>query len=152
MTIGPRRRSPTMQGHPQSPYGLLRTPLHLVSSGWTCILSFRTFSTSNVPNALSNKIPGRGTAYILRLERQTRARYFELARSRHDLQELSAQLVDAQESERRTISRELHDEIGQSLGALLVDIGRLSTHSSLNPAMKIQLENMRSIAERSFQA
>jgi signal transduction histidine kinase len=93
-----------------------------------------------------------GTAYILRLERQTRVRYVELARSRHDLQELSAQLVDAQESERRTISRELHDEIGQSLGALLVEIGRLSTHSSLNPAMKIQLENMRSIAERSFQA
>jgi hypothetical protein len=61
MTIGPRQRSPTMQGHPQSPFGLLQTPLHLVSSGWTRILSFRTFSTLNVPNALSNKIPGRGT-------------------------------------------------------------------------------------------
>jgi signal transduction histidine kinase len=94
-----------------------------------------------------------GTAYILRLERQTRARYFELARSRHDLQELSAQLVDAQESERRTISRELHDEIGQSLGALLVEIGRLSAHStSLEPAIRTQLEHMKSIAERSFQS
>jgi len=94
-----------------------------------------------------------GTAYILRLERQTRARYVELARSRHDLQELSAQLVDAQESERRAISRELHDEIGQSLGALLVDIGRLFAHSmSLDPAIRTQLEHMRSIAERSFQA
>ena len=30
-------------------------------SRWTCILSFRTFSTRNVPNALSNEIPGRGT-------------------------------------------------------------------------------------------
>jgi len=94
-----------------------------------------------------------GTAYILRLERQTRARYVELARSRHDLHELSAQLVDAQESERRTISRELHDEIGQSLGALLVDIGRLSAHStSLDPAIRTQLEQMRSTAQRSFQA
>jgi signal transduction histidine kinase len=35
--------------------------------------------------------------------------------------------VDAQETERRAISRELHDEVGQALGALLVDIGRLST-------------------------
>jgi signal transduction histidine kinase len=94
-----------------------------------------------------------GAAYILRLERQTRARYAELARSRQDLQELSAQLVDAQESERRSISRELHDEIGQSLGALLVDIGRLSAHStSLDPAIRTQLGHMRSIAERSFQA
>ena len=94
-----------------------------------------------------------GTAYILRLERQTQARYLELARSWHDLQELSAQLVDAQESERRNISRELHDEIGQSLGALLVGIGRLSAHSTrLDPAIRTQLEQMKSIAERSFQS
>jgi signal transduction histidine kinase len=66
-------------------------------------------------------------AYIVRLDRQTRARYVELARSRHALQQLSARLVDAQETERRAISRELHDEVGQALGALLVDIGRLST-------------------------
>jgi len=55
-------------------------------------------------------------AYIVRLDRQTRARYIELARSRHALQQLSARLVDAQETERRAISRELHDEVGQSLG------------------------------------
>ena len=64
-----------------------------------------------------------GAAYIVLLERQTRARYEDLARSRHDLQQLSARLEDAQETERRSISRELHDEVGQSLGALLVDIG-----------------------------
>src|ERR1039458_1646760 len=58
-------------------------------------------------------------AYIARLDRQTRARYVELARSRHALRELSARLVDAKETERRAISRELHDEVGQSLGALL---------------------------------
>ena len=39
-----RRQRPTMPRHPQSAYGLLRTPLHRVSSRWTCILSFRTFS------------------------------------------------------------------------------------------------------------
>src|ERR1019366_1860708 len=66
-------------------------------------------------------------AYIVRLDRQTRARYVELARSRHALRELSARLVDAQETERRAISRELHDEVGQALGALLVDISGLST-------------------------
>ena len=71
-------------------------------------------------------LPG-SMAYIVRLDRQTPARYSELARSQHALQQLSARLVDAQKAERRAISRELHDEVGQSLGALLVDIGRLST-------------------------
>jgi signal transduction histidine kinase len=94
-----------------------------------------------------------GLAYIARLEGQTRARYIELARSRQDLEELSARLVDAQESERRAISRELHDEVGQSLGALLVDIGHISTLSSSNdPSVKDQLEHMKCVAERSFNA
>ncbi len=91
-------------------------------------------------------------AYIVRLDRQTRARYIELARSRHALQQLSARLVDAQETERRAISRELHDEVGQSLGALLVDIGRLSnTLSGERPEVKAQLDSLKSVAERTFQ-
>ena len=86
-----------------------------------------------------------GMAYILRLERQTHSRYTQLAQSQHDLQQLSARLVDAQETERRSISRELHDEIGQALGALLVDVGRLSTTlSNDRPEVKAQLENMKS--------
>jgi len=92
-------------------------------------------------------------AYIVRLDRQTRARYVELARSQHALQQLSARLVDAQETERRAISRELHDEVGQSLGALLVDIGRLSTTlSGDHPEVKGQLDNLKSVAERTFQS
>jgi len=62
--------------------------------------------------------------YLLRLGKEAQRRYQELARSRAELEALSAQLVDAQETERRSISRELHDEVGQSLGALLVEVGR----------------------------
>jgi len=64
--------------------------------------------------------------YLLRLGEEAQRRYQELARSRAELEELSARLVDAQETERRSISRELHDEVGQSLGALLVEVGRLA--------------------------
>jgi signal transduction histidine kinase len=64
--------------------------------------------------------------YILRLEHRSRARYLALATSRQELERLSRRLVDAQEAERRSISRELHDEVGQTLGALLLDIGHLS--------------------------
>lgn len=92
-------------------------------------------------------------AYIVRLERQTHDRYVQLARSQHELQLLSSRLLDAQETERRSISRELHDEIGQSLGALLVDIGRLSTTLfNDRPDVRTQLDNMKSVAERTFQA
>jgi signal transduction histidine kinase len=91
--------------------------------------------------------------YILRLERQTNLRYLELARSRHELQQLSSRLVDAQESERRSISRELHDEIGQSLGALLVDLSRLSASLPPDrPDVKEQVDRMKSVAESSVQA
>jgi len=93
-----------------------------------------------------------GTAYIVRLERQTRGRYMQLTHSQQELQQLSARLVDAQETERRSISRELHDEIGQALGALLVDLGRLSSASADRPEVKTQLENMKVVTERTFQA
>jgi signal transduction histidine kinase len=86
--------------------------------------------------------------YILRLERQARQRYQALARSRLDLEGLSARLVEAQEEERRSISRELHDEVGQSLGALLVELGQLSKF--VPPDDKVtqaQVAHIKSVAE-----
>jgi len=51
----------------------------------------------------------------------------EGAASRVALQQLSARLVEAQEQERRSISRELHDEVGQSLSGVLVELANLSS-------------------------
>jgi two-component system sensor histidine kinase UhpB len=63
---------------------------------------------------------------ILRLERESDNRYLEIEEARIELKELSARLVQAQENERTAISRELHDEVGQSLSALLVGLSNLS--------------------------
>jgi signal transduction histidine kinase len=66
------------------------------------------------------------TRKILRLEDQGRLRYEEVADARGQLKDLSARLVQAQETERRALSRELHDEVGQSLSAVLVELRNLS--------------------------
>jgi signal transduction histidine kinase len=88
--------------------------------------------------------------YILSIERQNRGRYEEIVAARHDLERLSARLVDAQETERRTISRELHDQVGQTLNAVLVDAANLA--SRIPPDDEVgqrYLQNIRSYADAS---
>jgi len=63
---------------------------------------------------------------ILKLEGQVHARFEEAAEARSELKGLSARLVQAQETERRALSRELHDEVGQSLSAVLIELRNLA--------------------------
>ena len=87
---------------------------------------------------------------IFKLEQQTQERYREVEQARQEAQRLSTRLVDAQEEERRRISRELHDEIGQELSALLVGIGNLNKAVPVNADQTIpeQIALIRNIAER----
>src|SRR5450432_2966483 len=64
---------------------------------------------------------------ILKLEIETARHFTEMANAREELKRLSARLVEAQEEERRSISRELHDEVGQALTGVLVEMANLST-------------------------
>lgn len=64
---------------------------------------------------------------IFDLEKEAATRFQEISNAREALQELSARLRAAQEEERKSIARELHDEIGQSLTGVLVEMANLST-------------------------
>ncbi len=64
------------------------------------------------------------TRYAGRMERQIRQETQKNADNVKALQRLSDRLVRAGEQERRTIARELHDEIGQALMAVKMDLGR----------------------------
>jgi len=62
---------------------------------------------------------------LLSLERESQHRFAEVVGTREELKRLSTELVSAQESERRKISRELHDEVGQVLSAIMLGLGNL---------------------------
>ena len=59
------------------------------------------------------------------LENRAEQERLQTERAEKELRLLSHKLVRAQEDERRTISRELHDEVGQTLTALRVELGNL---------------------------
>ncbi|HTQ55393.1 MAG TPA: ATP-binding protein [Bryobacteraceae bacterium] len=63
---------------------------------------------------------------IVRLELEAARRYQETANARAELKQLSARLVETQENDRRALSRELHDEVGQALAGVRVELANLS--------------------------
>jgi signal transduction histidine kinase len=77
---------------------------------------------------------------ILDLEGQAASRYSEVMEARGQLKNLSARLVETQEEERRVLSRELHDEVGQSLSAILVGLSNLSAAIRMNARTEMESE------------
>ena len=59
------------------------------------------------------------------LQRRARSHEMEMEHTQMELRRLSAEHVRAQEEERKAISRELHDEVGQTVTALGIEIGHV---------------------------
>jgi PAS domain S-box-containing protein len=76
----------------------------------------------------------------------------EVAKHRKDLQSLSTQLINAQEAERKRISQELHDEMGQALTAMSINLAAIKKELSpeLAPAIRERLAETSSLADRTL--
>jgi PAS domain S-box-containing protein len=78
------------------------------------------------------------TAEIAGANEKLRAEIAERLRTEQSRQELLRRLVSAQEEERRRISRELHDQMGQQLTAVMMGLKTLNTASyGRQPAIDI---------------
>lgn len=82
--------------------------------------------------------------YAGRLEARLRHQMERDARMSQELQDASAKLIAAQEEERRTIARELHDEVGQVLSALKVEleVAQRSIAAGASAAPLAEAQNM----------
>ncbi len=78
---------------------------------------------------------------------ERRAAEQQIRESNLRLRELSRKLAEAQESERRALSRELHDLIGQNLTALSVNFGFIETQFDAQTRQRVaaQLEESRTL-------
>jgi signal transduction histidine kinase len=63
---------------------------------------------------------------IMNLEKESEERFAEILTARSKLEELSSQVLEAQEKERRAIARELHDEVGQALWAISLGLDNVA--------------------------
>jgi signal transduction histidine kinase len=94
-------------------------------------------------------LAGATTVYVGGLERSVEEKYEQSVGARQELQKLSKRLVDTEERERRAISRELHDQVGQSLTALLVDVEGLAGLPDEQGVFRRGLQNIKALAEAS---
>jgi signal transduction histidine kinase len=90
--------------------------------------------------------------HVGRLARELHRQRLAETETRRELEQLSARLVDAQEDERRTLARELHDEVGQALTAIKMDVGIALRSAATDARSRASLEEARAIAESTLQS
>jgi signal transduction histidine kinase len=96
------------------------------------------------------------TRRVSMLERKHNEQTKQIEQTQNNLRRLSRRLVQAQELERQALSRELHDEVGQMLTALGMELGHLETirsgnveafRSRIEDAKRLNADAMRAIRD-----
>jgi signal transduction histidine kinase/DNA-binding NarL/FixJ family response regulator len=92
------------------------------------------------------------TIYGGRLEDEIRRQRLKEGETARDLQRLSSKLTIAQDEERRIIARELHDEVGQALTAIKVELAVAQRTVEAAGCPGHVLEDARSITDSALHA
>jgi signal transduction histidine kinase len=88
--------------------------------------------------------------HILRLEGQTMSHLKEVSDARQELRNLPARLVETQENERKNISRELHNAVGQSMSAVQFELHDLGVALAAYPQpLRTRVDQIRELVESS---
>lgn len=92
---------------------------------------------------------------IIRLEKTAAERHLAVVEKEEELRRLSQKLVKAQEEERRSLSRDLHDQIGQVLTAVRISVGNVE-EALLNPdgtdKIATQLDQAKRLSEQALRS
>jgi signal transduction histidine kinase len=96
------------------------------------------------------------TRRVALLERKHEEQTKQIEQTQNNLRRLSRRLVQAQELERQALSRELHDEVGQMMTALGMELGHLETlrngsieafRTRIEDAKRLNADAMRAIRD-----
>jgi PAS domain S-box-containing protein len=81
------------------------------------------------------------------LERRVQERTADLEASRREARMLARRLVELQETERTAIARELHDEAGQALTALILGLSTIRKHAGETETVVTRAGELQEIAD-----
>jgi signal transduction histidine kinase len=113
-------------------------------------LRHRIWWTSGVAVGLGLAIAVVAIRHAGRLESQIRRQHVLEVQHKRDLQRLSAKLVRVQEEERRTMARDLHDEIGQALTAIKMELAVVERGLVGSDATRQPLAGARTMTEHAL--
>jgi signal transduction histidine kinase len=85
--------------------------------------------------------------HVTRLESRLKRQRERDVQNARDLQRLSAQVLHAQEDERRSIARELHDEVGQVLMAMKVELVLAKRRLEVAGSSEAVLDELQSLTD-----
>lgn len=90
--------------------------------------------------------------YSENLERESARHFQQVIQAKDELARLSSRLMEVQEDERARLARELHDEIGQSLATLRLEVARAEAlPETRSSEIKARLGRAREMADSTVQ-
>jgi signal transduction histidine kinase len=107
------------------------------------------FRMTSVAFLLGVVVMGLSGYRIVVARRRDHLYQLDMKKKESELRQLSAKLVRAQEDERKALSRELHDEVGQTLTALGIEIGNIEKLRA-SPEFDEHVSEAKELAQRTL--